>query len=210
MKVYTVLSITLIGAVVLAGCASQPAMQVPISVPGGVQPSSTSCELPPVVIPTRPAEEPGYAELDPITGLHITGIVQEIDLEGYRLEVTGKVDNPLSLTYDDLRCMPKTELRCTLVCPGFFQDDATWAGVPLKEVLDTAGVQEGAEGLRLVGADGYSAFVPIEVARGEDNFLAYEWEGEPVPIFHGFPLRAVFPALEGNKWVKWLVKIEVN
>ena len=41
------------------------------------------------------------------------------------------------------------------------------------------------------------------------DFLAYEWEGEPVPILHGFPVRAVFPSLNGNKWVKWLIGIDV-
>jgi DMSO/TMAO reductase YedYZ molybdopterin-dependent catalytic subunit len=61
-----------------------------------------------------------------------------------------------------------------------------------------------------VGADGYSAFVSMDMVLGGNNFLAYEWEGEPVPIFHGFPVRAVFPVLEGNKWVKWLIEIEVN
>jgi DMSO/TMAO reductase YedYZ molybdopterin-dependent catalytic subunit len=49
----------------------------------------------------------------------------------------------------------------------------------------------------------------LEDARDESNFLAYEWEGEPVPVLHGFPVRAVFPALNGNKWVKWLIEIEV-
>jgi DMSO/TMAO reductase YedYZ molybdopterin-dependent catalytic subunit len=124
--------------------------------------------------------------------------------------VTGKVDTPLSLTYDELRCMQKIEVRCTLVCPGFFQDEATWAGVPLKDVLDLAGVQSGARGVRLVSADGYSTFVPLDDALAETAFLAYEWEGEPVPILHGFPVRAVFPALDGNRWAKWLIEIEVN
>jgi sulfane dehydrogenase subunit SoxC len=40
-------------------------------------------------------------------------------------------------------------------------------------------------------------------------FLAYEWEGKALPALHGFPVRAVFPGLEGNQWVKWLTKIEV-
>jgi DMSO/TMAO reductase YedYZ molybdopterin-dependent catalytic subunit len=41
------------------------------------------------------------------------------------------------------------------------------------------------------------------------NFLAYEWEGKALPRLHGFPVRAIFPSLEGNQWVKWVVKIEV-
>jgi DMSO/TMAO reductase YedYZ molybdopterin-dependent catalytic subunit len=148
--------------------------------------------------------------LDPATGLHVTGTAVEIDLDEWRLRVTGNVDNPLSLTYDQLRCTRKIEAYCTLVCPGFFQDEATWAGAPLADVLDLAQVQSRAGGLRLIGADGYTTFVSLEEARAKDAFLAYEWEGEPLPILHGFPLRAVFPELNGNRWAKWLIEIEVN
>jgi DMSO/TMAO reductase YedYZ molybdopterin-dependent catalytic subunit len=174
-----------------------------------VEPSPTLCVLTPVVIPTPPAEIPGYTELDPSTGLHVTGKAPEIGFDTYRLQVTGKVDNPLSLTYDDLRCMPKMEERCTLTCPGFFDDEATWAGASLTHVLDLAGVQAEATGIKLFSADGYSTLVFMGSVRTDDNFLAYEWEGEPLPILHGFPVRAVFPALSGSSWAKWLIEIEV-
>ncbi len=86
-----------------------------------------SCVLPQLAAPPTPAEIPGYTELDPTTGLHVTGTMQLIDVAGYRLEVTGKVNNPLSLTYDELRCMPRTAARPKLLCPGFFEDTASWA-----------------------------------------------------------------------------------
>jgi len=157
-----------------------------------------------------PAEVPGYAQLDESSGLHVTGKLQVVDLPSYRLKVTGKVDRPLELTYDDLRCMPKKSVRCTLVCPGFFEDAGTWGGASLRQVLDQAGIQQGATTLKLVSADGYSTNVPVTTALADDSLLAYEWEGEPVPVLHGFPVRAVFPALDGNTWAKWLVEIEVN
>ena len=175
-----------------------------------VQPSPTPCALDPIVVPTRAPETPGYTELDETTGLHMTGTAKAIDLESYRLEITGKVDQPLNLSYDDLRCLPKIETHSVLVCPGFFQDEATWAGAPLNEILERAHVQGDATGLWLVGADGYRAFVRLEEARAEDSILAYEWEGEPLPILHGFPVRAVFPPLQGNRWVKWLIEIQVE
>lgn len=173
-------------------------------------PSPSPCVLEPVVVPTRPAETPGYTQLDPDTGLHMTGTAQEIDVESYRLQVTGKVDHPLSLTYDDLRCLPKVETAAILECPGFFVDEATWSGAPIQEVLALAGVQEGATDLRLVSADGYSRLVPISEGLAETAFLAYEWEGEPLPILHGFPVRVVLPGISGGSWVKWLVAIEVK
>jgi DMSO/TMAO reductase YedYZ molybdopterin-dependent catalytic subunit len=168
-----------------------------------------SCVLPQLAMPTTPAKIPGYTELDPTTGLHVTGTMQQIDVAGYRLEVTGQVSNPFSLTYDELRCMPRTEARLKLVCPGFFEDTATWAGTPLKAVLRLAKVRAHATGVRLIGADHYSTSMSLEAAGSEENFLAYEWEGKALPRLHGFPVRAVFPGSEGNQWVKWLVKIEV-
>lgn len=172
-------------------------------------PTPAACALTPVIAPTRPAETPGYVQLDPNTGLHMTGDPVEIDLADYRLEVTGNVDRPLSLTYNDLRCMSRIEGSPVLICPGFFEDTATWAGVPLADVLELAGLQTDAGGLRLIGADGYSALVTIEMATSGKSYLAYEWEGEPLPILHGFPVRAVFPDHGGSVWVKWLVRIDV-
>jgi DMSO/TMAO reductase YedYZ molybdopterin-dependent catalytic subunit len=166
------------------------------------------CSLPPLVMPPTPKKIPGYTELDSATGLHVTGGIQEIDVKTYRLAVTGKVSHPLSLGYDELRCMGTIEARPNLVCPGFFSDVARWAGVPLKTILDKAGLLPGVEGIRLVGADKYIASLPIDAAGKDGYFLAYEWEGKALPRLHGFPLRAVFPDLEGNQWVKWLIAIE--
>jgi DMSO/TMAO reductase YedYZ molybdopterin-dependent catalytic subunit len=161
-------------------------------------------------MPPTPAKIPRYTELDPTTGLHVTGTVQQIEIAGYRLVVAGAVDNPLSLTYDDLRCMPRTEARPKLVCPGFFEDTATWAGTPLGFVLRSARVRPDAREVHLISADDYSVVVPLKEALSEGNFLAYEWEGKALPALHGFPLRAIFPGSEGNQWVKWLIKIEVR
>jgi DMSO/TMAO reductase YedYZ molybdopterin-dependent catalytic subunit len=107
-----------------------------------------------VVAPTRPSETPGNAELEETTGLHLTGEPVELSLTEYHLEVTGLVDRRLSLTCDELRCMARIQDRTELICPGFFADVATWTGVPLVDVLELAGLPEGALGLRLTGADG--------------------------------------------------------
>ena len=188
---------------------SRPAATpTPMPAPPEVEPAP--CVLSPVVVPTAPLKVPSYTELDESTGLHMTGRVQQIDLQDYRLVVSGKVDTPVSLAYDDLRCLPKVSAAPTLVCPGFFEDEATWAGAPLRLVLEAADPQNTATQIRLISADGYSAFVSLEEALSDGNYLAYEWEGQPLPILHGFPVRAVFPALPGNKWVKWLVEIEVH
>lgn len=177
---------------------------------GGTQIISQPCNPPPITIPKPPIIIPDYAELDKTTGLHVTGTLPKIDFENYRLEVFGKVTNPLKLSYDDLRCMPKIEAQPVLECPGFFKDKATWAGVPIKYVLELADVQEEAREINLISADGYKHSVSLIEDYSKPGFLAYEWEGKPLPLLHGFPLRAVFPGLIGSYWVKWLVKIEVR
>jgi DMSO/TMAO reductase YedYZ molybdopterin-dependent catalytic subunit len=166
--------------------------------------------LPAITIPTPLVVTPGPAELDPSTGLHVTGKAQAIDLASYRLEVSGLVENPLSLAYDDLRCLPKIEVQTTIVCKGNFEDTAVWAGVPIKTILELAGVKPEAKEIQLFGADGYAPSVLLEHALSGKSFLAYELRGEPVPILHGFPVRAAFPGQLGAYWVKWLVKIEVK
>ncbi len=168
-----------------------------------------ACALPRVIAPTA-APDPGYTQLDPSTGLHMTGTPVSLDLATYRLEVTGKVAHPLSLSFDELRCLPRVEARPMLVCPGFFRDTANWAGASLAAVLALAEPASDARYVELIGADGYSSLPEIERALDPANFLAYEWEGQPVPVLHGFPVRAVLPKEEGNRWVKWLVRIEVK
>jgi len=201
-------------------CAPQPSPQeavFPTTLPTlvlvptaaeGIVPDN--CELLPVIVPTIPAVIPGYTELDETTGLHMTGDVQEIDLESYRLKISGKVNFPLSLTYDEIRCMPKITAEPTLICTGVFEDVAVWSGVPLNYILNLAGVQEESKQVVLISADGYQSFFFIEEALQEQYFLAYEWEGEPLPILHGFPLRLVAPSTPGSNWVKWLVEIVVE
>jgi DMSO/TMAO reductase YedYZ molybdopterin-dependent catalytic subunit len=226
-----ILGVFVLAIMVLSGCASPSAPAAATTAnlgtatpventpapeePGGTQILSTleatpgECALDPVVVPTRPAEVPGYAQLDTSTGLHITGAAQDIDITTYRLKVTGLVDHPLELTYEQLRCMNKISAKVDLVCPGYFHDVATFAGVPLKDILDMAGVQPEAKEIKLIGADTYTSYVSILEAQNESNFLAYEWEGQPLPILHGFPLRGVFPGMPGAHWVKWLVEIQV-
>jgi DMSO/TMAO reductase YedYZ molybdopterin-dependent catalytic subunit len=173
-----------------------------------IETNPVECGQPTVVAPTLPATIPGYTELDRSTGLHITGKYVVIDLASYRLEVTGMVDNPLKLSYEDLRCLPRVKTSAPILCPGFFEDAANWAGASLAGVLELAKVQPSATMIRLTSADGYSVTVIMAAAQTGKNFLAYEWNGEPLPILHGFPVRAVFPGMVGGYWLKWLVKIE--
>ncbi len=203
------------------GGASDPSLinsffQVPFTPsPSGSQvsyasTSSDQCNLSFINIPKWPTYIPRRAELDPVTGLHMTGSPVEINLTSYRLNVTGKVDHPLSLSYDHLRCMPKVTSEVDIICKGNFEDFSTWAGVPISQVLDRAGIQSGATAINMKAGDGYVNQASISEASSPDVFLAYEWvKGQPLPVLFGFPLRVVFPAQMGYYDVKWLLEMEI-
>ena len=219
--------VILVVVVMLPGCAPQVAPTAPQSdlqvsatdVPApsfptlaptmSVDASENPCGAPPVVAPT-PGHDPGYARLDLPAGLHVTGKMQLLDLVTYRLRVTGSVERPLELTYDEIRCLPKVEASPELICPGLFVDEAAWAGVPIADVLGLVGVQDGARLVKFVSADGYTTSLELEQALDRANFLAYEWEGQPLPRLHGFPLRVVIPGAQGSQWTKWVVEILVH
>ena len=173
-------------------------------------PQIPNCNPAPIIVPSLPSVTPRTAELDPATGLHMTGKVQVIDLASYRLLVTGLVEQPLSLKYDDLRCLPKVTASPELFCPGAFSDTASWSGVPIVEVLKLARPKPEAQTISLISADGYQIPMDLKMALDPKNFLAYELEGQPLPVLHGFPLRAVLPGTIGGEWVKWIVEINVK
>jgi DMSO/TMAO reductase YedYZ molybdopterin-dependent catalytic subunit len=167
-------------------------------------------KLEPIVVPTMPDVIPPYLGVDPETGLTMTGTPTLVDFDTYRLKVTGKVDQELSLTYDDLRRMPKLTATPTLECIGYFKDVATWSGASLKTILEMAKVQPGSTRVAFKGADGYEISMLLENALAPDNFLAYELEGKTLPVLQGFPLRVVIPSYDGSIWVKWLLEIVVH
>lgn len=170
----------------------------------------SECGLTPIMVPVLPEKIPGYMQVDPATGLHVTGKPLEVDFATWRLNITGKVDHPLSFTYDQLRCMPKVTASPQLVCERQFVDDAAWSGVSMKYLLDLAGIQPGATEAALISADGYVLDVKLDQMLTGNSFFAYELNGNTLPVLHGFPLRAVFPEQTGYYWVKWLVGIEVK
>jgi len=185
--------------------AVEEATAVPINVV--ISASDTNC-LTPIVAPT-PADIPAVGGLDTTTGRYVMGVVQVLDEQSYRLQVSGRVDHPLSLTYDEIRCMPKMTETVTTTCYNF-QNTATWSGVLISNVLKKAGVQPGATKLTQTGADGASRTVPLDMAMDPHNFLAFQMGSKPLPILFGFPVRSIFINVAGQYSVKWLTALEVG
>ena len=169
------------------------------------------------------------------------GNVPQIDAETYRLTVDGLVDKPLALSMRDLRdnFAPRTVVA-VMQCAGNRRADmqqikptsgdpwapgaignAEWTGVPLADVLLTAGVRSD---LRLhvafqadddVDEPGksrfkYGASIPLAKAMAPEVLLAYKMNGEPLTPRHGFPLRVVVPGYAGVRSPKWLTGITVQ
>jgi DMSO/TMAO reductase YedYZ molybdopterin-dependent catalytic subunit len=127
----------------------------------------------------------------------------------WRLHVDGLVDAPRSLSYDDLRALPRAEQVSTFHCvTGWSVKNVRWAGVRLSTLLDSVQAQPAGNVLSIVSAEKpYVDTLTIEQARLHDVMLAYEMDGRPLPRVHGAPVRLVIPEMYGYKNVKWVERI---
>jgi DMSO/TMAO reductase YedYZ molybdopterin-dependent catalytic subunit len=153
-----------------------------------------------------------------------------VDPAAYRLKVSGLVNTPASLSLDDLRKMGNAEMICGFECSGNRRplqgliSNGRWTGVPLKTVLEKAGLKANAREIVFFGADkgpeevefraqkfaveqNYGRSMPRDKALGTEAFVAYALNGEPLTLHQGAPLRLVVPGWYGAPNVKWLSEI---
>jgi len=171
-------------------------------------------------------------------GLHYLLVhydIPAVDARSWRLHVDGLVANPLSLDLDEIRARPPVTIPVTMECAGNGRarlnprpvsqpwlveavGTAAWTGTPLAPLLRAAGLDESAVEVVFTGADhgvergveqDYQRALPLAEALREDALLAYEMNGQPLPVQHGFPLRLVIPGWYGMAQVKWLERITV-
>jgi DMSO/TMAO reductase YedYZ molybdopterin-dependent catalytic subunit len=166
---------------------------------------------------------------------HLADIPLSIDPETFRIEVKGKVDRPLSLSLAELKSeFEPIEIvavnQCSGNSRGFFEPrvaggqlangamgNARWRGVPLKAILDKAGVQAGSRQVVFNGLDkpvlpGTPDFIKaldVDHARDGEVMIAYAMNGEELPWLNGYPARLVTPGYYGTYWVKHLSEIVV-
>ena len=166
---------------------------------------------------------------------HLAHIPLKIDPDAFRLNVGGKVDNPLSLSLADLKTgFEPIELTAVNQCAGngraFFDPrvpggqiangamgNARWKGVPLKALLAKAGVQAGAVQVSFRGLDepvlpetpAFVKALDLDHANDGEVMVAYAMNGEDLPWLNGYPIRLVPPGRYGTYWIKHLSKITV-
>jgi DMSO/TMAO reductase YedYZ molybdopterin-dependent catalytic subunit len=164
--------------------------------------------------------------------------IPQIEVSTWRLSVSGCVSRPLELTWDELNNMPQRTLLATLECAGNGRSflaqkvpgvpwgagavaHAEWSGVPLREVLELAGIEDGTEEIVATGADvgsepdhpeqmHFARGLPVAKALHRDTLLALRMNGEPLTPSHGFPLRLLVPGWYGVASVKWLTRLEAS
>ena len=165
---------------------------------------------------------------------HWSAIPDTIDLATYRLAIRGHVNQPQSISMADILALPRYEIAAVNQCSGnsrgLFQPriaggqwqngamgNAKWTGVRLRDVLDRAGVKPGATTVRFNGLDDpvvpeapdFIKSLSLDHARDGEVMLAYQMNGEQLPLLNGFPLRLVVPGWFSTYWVKMLNDIEI-
>ncbi|MGI8727291.1 MAG: molybdopterin-dependent oxidoreductase [Solirubrobacterales bacterium] len=140
-----------------------------------------------------------------------------IDPDEWRLRVTGMVEEPLELSFDDLLALDPVELDATLVCVhnpvgGPRIDSARWLGVPIARLLEESKPLPGASQLLARSVDGYTSGVPLPwIEAGSTAILAIGMAGEPLPTVNGFPARLLIPGLWGaDANTKWVTELELT
>ena len=165
---------------------------------------------------------------------HWADIPTSIDVDSFRLEVSGHVDKPISISLDRLLSLPRIEYAAVNQCSGNSRGlfvprvpgaqwgngamgNAKWLGVSLRSVLDLAGVRRGAAQVRFGGLDqpvvpdgpDYFKSLAIDHARDGEVMIAFGMNGEQLPLLNGFPCRLIVPGWYSTYWVKMLSSIEV-
>ncbi len=166
---------------------------------------------------------------------HLAGIPTSIDTDTFRVEVQGKVNTPLSLSLKDLKSQfDPVELIAVIQCSGNGRGfsvprvpggqsgngtmgNARWKGVRLKDILNKAGVAVDAKQVSFRGLDkpvleatpAFGKALDVGHAMDGEVMVAYEMNGEELPMLNGFPLRLIVPGCYGTYWVKHLHEINV-
>ena len=156
--------------------------------------------------------------------------VPAIDASTWRLRVDGLAGRPLAFTLDELKKRPRVERTVTFECGGNRETvmhrmvgNATWAGCSLRALLEEArparevleaifwGADAGQETIRgAMYQMNFARSMSLQDAMDADAILAYDVEGMPLPVIHGFPVRLIVPGWYGVSNVKWLERIELS
>lgn len=161
------------------------------------------------------AKKQSWGGITPNSDFYVTSFkdTPAVNANLWKLKIGGLVENPLELSYDQIRKLPQINERLTLECIGNPPDgdaigNADWTGPRLRPLLERARVKANAVHAAMRAADGYYTAVPVDEIMRAENFLPYLMNGAPLPPDHGYPLRIFIPGKYGMKQPKWITEIE--
>ncbi|MBN1573383.1 MAG: molybdopterin-dependent oxidoreductase [Deltaproteobacteria bacterium] len=134
---------------------------------------------------------------------------QKIDKDKYRLEIKGLVEEPVSLTYDEVLSLPHVKKAITLHCVEGWKEALLFEGVRFHDIFEKVRPKEGVKNVVFYAEDGYSSSLPYDFIVKKDLMLAYSINGRILDERRGFPFQVVAESKLGYKWVKWVTRIEL-
>jgi DMSO/TMAO reductase YedYZ molybdopterin-dependent catalytic subunit len=138
------------------------------------------------------------------------GTVPAFDAAAWRFRIHGLVERPIELTWSELLALPRQETVCDIHCvTRWSRYDNVFEGVPVRALLDRAGVRPNARYALVHAEHGYTTNVPLEDFDRAENLVALSHNGEPLPPEHGGPVRLVVPHLYFWKSAKWVRGFEL-
>ena len=163
-----------------------------------------------VVSPVASAVAPGILPSGGWRIYTISGHMPVFDPAKWRLTIGGLVEQPTSLTYQQLRALPRVEQVSNFHCvTGWSVNNVHWAGVRMHDVLALAKPQASGHALQFTSMEvPYVDSLTMQQASLRDVMLAYEMDGKPLAREHGAPVRLVIPEMYGYKNVKWVERID--
>jgi DMSO/TMAO reductase YedYZ molybdopterin-dependent catalytic subunit len=135
---------------------------------------------------------------------------KQVDSKKYRLEVTGLVQTPQSLTYQEVLSLPNVKRAVTLHCVEGWDEHLLFEGVRLADVLALAKPKKEVRTVIFYAADGYSSSLTYDDVTRLDLMLAAKINGKVLDANRGFPFQVVAESKWGYKWVKWVTRIELS
>ena len=152
---------------------------------------------------------PGQRLTEKFPVLHY-GSIPKFDRETWDLRVFGLVEDPITMSYDQLLELPATRIVADIHCvTGWSKLDTIWEGVLFRDLMKMVEVKPHAMFVMVHCEQGFTTNVPLDVLMDDDVLLAYRYDDLPLPPEHGYPLRLVVPKKYFWKSAKWVRGLEM-
>ena len=170
---------------------------------------------------TRDSTDLGYEEIREYEGQDLSSISafrensikgpQDIDIETYRLTITGLVNTEKQYSYEEIISSYTTYKKViTLHCVEGWKATILWEGILLKDILVDSIVDSSANTMIFYAYDGYSTSLPLDYIINNNIMIAYKMNNVTLPPERGFPFQLVAESKWGYKWIKWITTIELS